>query len=233
MGRVIGSGFCRALLLLLLTCVGGRVMAANIACVGDSVTWGWDLTLTNRAQQCYPTQLQGLLGPRHTVRNFGTSGCTVVNKGNKPYSKDTNFVASTGSRPDIVVIMLGSNDAKSQNWRYTADFSTDYASLIAHYRALGARVYLATPPPVYNNGRYGITPAVVNDRVVPLVREVAVSAKAPLIDIFTALSGKPELFPDNVHPNGEGCKLIAQTVAAALSRGGLSDAKARPPAATP
>jgi acyl-CoA thioesterase I len=224
--RALGKGrFTLRLLCLLVACIAGEAAAARIACVGESVTWGWGLT--NRAQQSYPVLLQGMLGVQHTVRNFGTSGCTVLKKGDKPYWKDANFKASTEFKPDVVVLMFGSNDAKPQNWRYTADFSADCAELISHYRALGARVYLVTPPPIYGTGKFGITPGVVNASVVPLVRETAAGSKVPLIDMFTALSGKPECFLDTVHPNAEGAKVIAQTVAAALSRGGLNSVEAR------
>jgi acyl-CoA thioesterase I len=218
-GRAAGKGGWLAIALVLLTWSAGSAMAARIACVGDSITWGW--ALTNRAQQSYPAILQGLVGPQHIVKNFGTNGCTVLKEGDKPYWKAADFTASTEFKPDLVVIMLGSNDARPKTWRHVSDFLTNYVSLVEHYRALGARVYVATPPPVYAKGRYGIPPAVVNGEVVPLVREVAVTANAPLIDIYTALSGKPECFPDNVHPNLEGVKLIAQTVAAALTKGGL------------
>ncbi len=187
----------------------------KVACVGDSITWGWGLSDPNR--QSYPAVLQNLLGSQYTVKNFGTSGCTMLKQGDKPYWKDDNFSASTEFKPDIVVIILGSNDAKTQNWSHKADFMADFNSLIEHYNGHGARVYIGSPPPVYSGGRFGITPEVVNDQIVPLVRNVASSAKVQLIDIFTSLSGKANYFPDTVHPNADGCNLIAKTVAASLT----------------
>ncbi len=187
----------------------------KVACVGDSITWGWGLS--NRNHESYPAVLQTLLGSQYIVMNCGTSGCTMLKRGDMPYWNDANLGASTEFKPDIVVIILGSNDAKPQNWSHKSDFITDYHSMIEHYRGLGARVYIASPPPVYHGGRFGITPAVVNDQIVPLVRQVAANANVKLIDVFTALSGKPGYFPDTVHPNADGSRLIAQTVAASLT----------------
>ena len=197
-------------------------VAAKIACVGDSITYGYGLT--NRTQQSWPAVLQTLVGSKHTVQNFGSSGCTLLKKGDQPYWNDANFSASDAFKPDVVVVMLGTNDAKPQNWSHKADFAGDYNSMLDHYRALGALVYVALPPPVYPPGAYDINPDVLSGEVVPLIRQVAAAANAPLIDVFQALSGKASDFPDTVHPNVDGSQLIAQTVAAALQVGGFGGA---------
>ncbi|HEX2921424.1 MAG TPA: GDSL-type esterase/lipase family protein [Bacteroidales bacterium] len=190
--------------------------AAKIACVGNSITYGHGIT--NRDQQSYPAVLQSLLGGRHTVMNFGTSGCTLMKSGNMPYWKDRNFSASTEFKPDIVVLMLGTNDAKPMNWAHKDEFTTDYREMIDHYRKLGAKVYVAIPVPVYGDGAFNIDATVLNEQVVPLIRKIASEARAPVIDLFSALIGKPGLFPDEVHPTEEGAKLIAEAVAAILQK---------------
>ena len=110
-------------LVLLIIGWGSPALAAKIACVGDSITYGYGLS--NPSQQSYPAVLQSLLGSQHTVGNFGTSGCTLLKAGDKPYWNDANFSASDAFKPDVVVIMLGTNDAKPQNWSHKADFSAD------------------------------------------------------------------------------------------------------------
>jgi lysophospholipase L1-like esterase len=192
--------------------------ASKIACVGDSITYGYNLS--NPSTESYPAVLQTLLGNAHTVKNFGSSGCTLLKKGDKPYWNDTQFSASDSFKPDVVVVMLGTNDAKSQNWSHQAEFTGDYNSMIDHYRGLGALVYVAVPPPVVSPGNFQIDPNVLNTQIVPLVRQLAMAASAPTIDVYQAFSGKSSLLPDTVHPNAEGAKLIAQTVQAALQQGG-------------
>jgi acyl-CoA thioesterase-1 len=214
------SSWCFRLACGLLVAVSSwarPVVAAKIACVGDSITAGYGLS--NPSQQSYPSVLQTLLGAQHTVQNFGTSGCTLLKKGDKPYWNDGNYGASNTFKPDIVVIILGTNDAKPQNWSHKAEFAGDYASLISHYRGLGAQVFAATPPPVIPPGAFDISADVLNDEIVPLVRQIAADERAPLIEVFAALSGKDSYFPDKIHPNAEGAKLLAQTVATALQGG--------------
>ncbi len=195
------------------------VEAAKIACVGDSITYGYGLS--NPSQQSWPAVLQTLLGSPHTVQNFGSSGCTLLKLGDKPYWDDAAFSASDAFKPEVVVVMLGTNDAKPQNWSHKADFASDYNSMIQHYRALGALVYVAVPSPVYPPGAFSISPDVLSGEVVPLIRQVAADANAPRIDVFQALSDRASDFPDSVHPNVEGSKLIAQAIAAALQKGGF------------
>lgn len=198
--------------------------AAKIACVGDSITFGYNLS--DPSTQSYPAVLGVALGKGDTVQNFGVSGATLLKSGDKPYWDQASFDASTSFAPDVVIIMLGTNDAKPQNWSKKAQFSADYADLISHYRSLGALVYVAAPPPVYPPGAYDIPPDVVANEVVPLVEALAVQANAPLIDVFTALSDKAQDFPDTVHPNAAGAALIADTVRASLDMYGLGGAGA-------
>jgi len=196
--------------------------AAKIACVGDSITFGYNLT--DPSTQSYPAVLGMRLGSSDTVQNFGVSGATLLKSGDKPYWNEANFTASTSFAPDVVVVMLGTNDAKAQNWSNKAEFLPDYLDLIAHYRGLGALVYVAKPPPVYPPGAYDIPPDVVANEVVPLVEMIAGQASAPLVDVFTALSDKAEDFPDTVHPNAAGAALIADAVQASLDMYGLGGA---------
>lgn len=189
--------------------------AVKVACVGNSITYGFGLD--NREQQSYPAVLQSLLGNSYTVGNFGTNGCTMLRNGNKPYWTDPNFKAATDFNPDIVIIMLGTNDAKPFNWVFKDQFMADYLSLIEHFGKMGAKVYIGIPAPVYGNGNFSIDASILNNEVVPLIRQVAEKAGAPFIDVYKALSGRPDFFPDTVHPNADGASLIAKTVFDAIS----------------
>jgi acyl-CoA thioesterase-1 len=196
--------------------------AAKIACVGDSITYGSGLA--DPGTQSYPAVLGATLGSAHEVQNYGVSGATLLKNGDLPYWDQGRFTASTNFEPDVVVVMLGTNDSKAQNWSHEAEFSPDYLELIAHYRSLGALVYVATPPPVFPPGAFGIPPDVIEDEVVPLVRAIADEANAPLVEVFNGLSGQSANFPDTVHPNAAGAALIAEVVAAALEDHGFGGA---------
>jgi len=216
-----GSARASRLLAPLLAALlwGSTAEAKKIACVGDSITYGYGLS--DPATESYPAVLQSILGNEHTVQNFGVSGCTALKQGDKPYWNESAYASSTSFAPDLVIILLGANDTKPQNWQYQAEFATDYGALVEHYQTLGARVYVAIPTPVYGAGAFDISPQILSEQVVPLVQQVAVETGAPQIDLFDALGGQAALFPDNVHPNAAGARLIAETVAAALVRDGM------------
>ncbi len=220
---LLGCGGWTTVLLVALTYTSPAA-AAKIACVGDSITYGYGLS--NPSAQSYPAVLQTLVGSTHTVQNFGVSSCTLLKSGDRPYWKESAFTSSDTFDPDVVIVMLGTNDAKPQNWSHKADFTTDYRALVEHYRGLGALVYVAAPPPVFQAGAFTISPDVLNKEIVPLVRQIAADLDAPLIDVFQALTGKDSYFPDTIHPDAQGARLLAETVAAALREGGFGGATA-------
>lgn len=213
----------RAPIVLGISCVilgaaASAAAATNVACIGDSITAG--AGLTSPATQAYPPVLGGLLGADYTVKNFGVSGTTMLKNGDFPYWNTTQYTDSGTFGPNIVLIMLGTNDSKPQNWALQAQFDGDYTAMIQHYRDLGATVYAVLPPPVYDPGAFNISPSVLDGTIVPRIAQIASATSTPVIDVFDALSNHLELFPDTVHPNAAGDQLIAQTVFDALVAGG-------------
>ena len=61
----------------------------KVACVGNSVTYGYGIK--NRETNCYPAQLQQMLGDAYEVENFGHSGATLLNKGYRPYTQQEAY----------------------------------------------------------------------------------------------------------------------------------------------
>ncbi len=188
----------------------------RVACVGDSITFG--MGIKDREKNSYPAQLGRILGDGFEVRNYGNSGSTMLKKGDKPYWKQREFAAAKAFRPDVVVIKLGTNDTKPQNWKHGGDFAADYRAMIAEFRALkpAPDIYLCLPVPVFKT-RWGITDEVVNKDVIPAIRGVAKATGATLIDLNSPFEGKGGLVPDHVHPNAAGATIIAETVAEALA----------------
>jgi len=187
----------------------------RVACVGDSITYGSQVE--GRESNSYPAVLQGLLGEKFKVENFGVSGMTLLKKGDKPYWKNRIFKDATDFKPNIVVIKLGTNDSKPQNRTNITEFAGDLAALVDHFAAIDTKpkIYLCLPVPVYKT-LSGINEESVSTEIIPAIKKVAVEKKLPIIDLHTALSGQPLLFPDGVHPNAAGAKLIAQTVHASI-----------------
>ena len=96
--------------------IKGGTVPVVVACVGDSITEG--IGATRADQYSYPAQLQGLLGEGYAVHNYGASGMTLLAEGDYPYIRQERYAASLACPCDVVLLMLGTNDSKPQNWRF-------------------------------------------------------------------------------------------------------------------
>lgn len=192
-----------------------RKDAIRVACVGNSITFG--AGVKNRTRDSYPSVLGRLMGDRYWVKNFGVSGRTLMNKGDRPYMKEAAYKQALAFNPNIVIIKLGTNDSKSFNWKYKADFTNDLQTLIDAFKALPAqpKIYLCYPSKAYM-AEESINDDIISKEIIPMIKKVAKKHNLPVIDLHTAMDGKPELFPDRIHPNEEGAKVMAKAVYEAI-----------------
>lgn len=187
----------------------------RVACVGDSITYG--ARIFNREAKCYPAQLGAMLGTNYVVKNFGVNGATLLKHGDIPYWRTRAFKAALDFRPDMSIINLGANDAAPYNWIYKYEFAKDYTELIRIFQTNGcSAVWICYPAPTYP-GPYDFTEPVVVNEIIPMINEIARQTGAKIIDLHRPLSGRPELFPDTVHPNAEGARLMAAAVFTAIT----------------
>jgi len=206
-------------LLICLLCLGATGPAAaqaiKVACIGDSITEGANVdTPTINA---YPIVLGRLLGTNYQTRNFGVSGRTLLRKGDFPYWNELAFQNATNYGPNIVTIMLGTNDSKPQNWKYKDQFAGDLRDMIDIFANLPShpRVFVCLPVPAYAV-QFGIDPDIIKNQIIPILKQVAKEKGAMTVDMYTALSGRPELFSDQIHPNAAGDVIIAKTLQGAV-----------------
>lgn len=208
-------------LIPLLLGIFQNVYTLKVACVGDSITYG--AKLEDRIFESYPARLQQFLGADYLVKNFGASGYTLQKDGNFPYWDHPNFQKSSDFQPDIVLIMLGTNDTKPYNWSGTEAFLSDYRDLIAHYQDLESspQIILMTPATVFPQSfqpsdAYQMQEDVA-DIIAAAVRKLAREEDLPLIDIHTATASHPEyFFLDGVHPDSAGAREIARLASQAV-----------------
>jgi lysophospholipase L1-like esterase len=188
----------------------------RIACVGDSITQG--IHTMNMRLDAYPSQLQRMLGKDWIVGNFGVSGHTLLNKGDQPYQKTRTFTDALHFNPDLVVIMLGTNDAKDKNWQFKSEFIADYKSLIEEFKALPShpRIFICRPPPLPKDGKQEI-PAAPLDEQVPLLESIARDEQVAIIDMHAPLVDHMDLITDRIHPGTAGSNLLAKTVYRSLT----------------
>jgi acyl-CoA thioesterase I len=214
-------------LICLASLAGVLASPIRLACVGDSITWGYGIS--NRADNCYPAQLAVMLGTNWEVRNFGVNATTLLHQGDLPYIKQPAYAKALAYKPDVVIVDFGANDSKHpddgsldaakapNNWRYKTNFIGDYEEMIAAFREANskARIFICLPTPDYP-GRWGINDKTIRLEVIPMIRRVARDSHVTVIDFYAALSGRQELFPDTVHPSAAGARLLAAAVYRAL-----------------
>ena len=197
----------------------------RIAAVGDSITYG---NLSLRAGEGnYPLALARLLGcpERAIVANFGESGATVSTVPRRrghgvPYNTTRAFQGAVRFLPHVIVLMLGTNDAKPKVWALGA-FERHLAALVDTLMAQpqARLLYIMLPPGVGSSGGpygVGIDSATLETSVIPALRRFASRRGLPLIDLHAAYG--VALHHDGVHPSRAGHDLIAGVVHAALCK---------------
>ena len=184
----------------------------RVACVGDSLTYS--------SEYCY--DLMVVLGDGYDVRNFGVGSTTINLISETPYMDTTAFQDALDFEPDIVVIMLGTNDAHPSLFLYNATFVGDYLTLIHVFQELSSnpKIWLVLPPPIFSNQLGLVGSEYFEQTIIPYIRQVADEADLPVIDVYSLLIDYPEYFPDGVHPekamSNWGNEPAAQTIAAAI-----------------
>ena len=212
------------MLIMVLTAVAGSKI--KVACVGNSVTWG--MTIIDREKNCYPAQLQKMLGDKYEVRNFGHSGTTLLQHGHRPYVDQQEYQDALNFKADLVIIHLGLNDTDPRNWpEYSEEFNADYIRLIDSFRQANpkAKIWICLMTPIFErHPRFESGTRNWHAQIQKHIRQVATATRVPLIDLNTPLYSRPDLLADAIHPNAEGAKIIAETVYGALTGnyGGLA-----------
>lgn len=192
---------------------------------GDSITVGWTseenpsgtppYLLSTLTTDAYPSVLQSLLNARYTEQTV-----TVANEGKGgERAQDAMSRASAafnGSRPQVVLIMMGYNDLGVGDAGIEPGVRA-VNDLVKEARFRGARVLLATltPPPIgVNRGIGTSTISRFNERL----RDVARGENVPLVDVYAAWAHDPNRYnsADGRHPNKAGYRLIAETFLTAI-----------------
>ena len=191
----------------------------KVALVGDSVTYGH--SIKNWPKNNYPALLSENLGDKYCVKSYGVSGSTVQPDGDQPYNKTKAYTWSHEYEADIIVLMLGSNDSKPENWKGAEKFREEYQKLLDSYKQAENEptILICTPPTAYypegvteGLSNYDIQPAIIED-IAEIVKDIAKENNCMLINVNDLTDDRRDLFGnDNVHPNNKGAQAIASIV---------------------
>ena len=206
--------------------------ALKVACIGDSITYGFGLP--EREANCYPRQLQLLLDDKFPggfeVRNFGNSGRGIYldsmrGREKRGYRWMKEHDVSVAWKPDIVICNLGINDCGEYIKEYSGgrtrgQFVRDYMQLLGDYRKANpkVRIYMWTKlSPLAEGQKFYRSPEPFLmqadlEKVAGSMKAVGLDMQEPLRDSMDSV-----LAVDKIHPNADGAKIIAETTFRALT----------------
>ncbi len=218
---------------LLLSTLNQQAKTIRVACVGDSLTqssgYPYELWKLLGASAPYTIGNYSMIpsgnstannGTRYAIGNFGAGSTTVLRNTETPYMNTSAFLDALLFHPDVVIIMLGTNDAQPNLEQFNASFVGDYLHLVASFQALEhkPKIWIVLPPPIFSNQSGKLDSVYFSSTIISDTRQVAQEADLATIDIFSILRGYPNYFPDGEHPNSTGAELIAKTVYQAITK---------------
>lgn len=181
----------------------------RIACVGNSITYGY---LTASVEETYPYKLQEMLGKNFEVRNFGVPGAAVQFDKFITYLKTEAYSNLKLFKPEIIILKLGTNDSRPDEWTNEDFFYADYLRLVRKMKNISNRVYLCYPIPPYGT-KWAQRNEIMRDKVIKLIKRIAEEEKLPVIDLYhTDMQNSRNYFPDGIHPTSKGYDIIAKRV---------------------
>ena len=196
--------------------------AVRVACIGNSITDGHGIDMSG--SRGYPAQLQRLLGENYVVKNYGRSARTMLEKGDNPYMKERAWRDALAFKPNVVVIKLGTNDSKPDNWKYGKEFEQDLRTMLTALKeASNPRIILCTPVPAYKPS-WAISDSVIVNEIIPIINKVAKKERMEVIDLHTLFhnnDGK-QMQSDGIHPTEQGDAQMARAVFDAITSRGAN-----------
>lgn len=170
---------------------------AKILAFGDSLTYGTGAS----PEHSYPAELQALVG--RTVINAGVPGETT--------SGGLERLASTldEHKPQLVILCEGGNDMLRKEDRKQQHANLD--AMIREIRGRGMSVVLLGVP----------EPKIFSPKSEPMYGELARQYRLPLEnEILPEVESDRSRKSDQIHPNDQGYKDVAQAVAKLLRAAG-------------
>lgn len=187
--------------------------ALRVACVGDSIT---AVGHTSSVAHHYPNQLQDILDATHgngtySVTNLGVCGAALQKNVHNSWWNTGAYKTLVANRWDIVMVMLGTNDAHPYAWPAEnhencdnatletlshCNYANDYKALLDVIKTVGPDA--STPPEVHimiptaemkTDGDFPMIINTVLPHLIPLIGEANSDIVSSVIDVYTEMGG--------------------------------------------
>ena len=140
----------------------------------------------------------------------------MLNKGDLPYMDEMAWRDALAYKPDIVIIKLGTNDSKPQNWQYGSEFRHDLEQMIQALRPSQPQIILCTPIPALSSN-WGINDSIITNAIIPIQQKVAKKYGLRVVDLHSLYANDSEkMLTDGIHPDGKGAQRLADIIAAEI-----------------
>ncbi len=181
----------------------------RIACVGNSITYGY---LTNSVEETYPYKLQKMLGDSVEVRNFGVPGAAVQFDKFTTYLKTEAYKDLKLFRPEVIIVKLGTNDSRPDEWVNEDFFYADYLRLVRRMKSISDQVYLCYPILPYGF-KWQQRDDILRNKVMKLIKRVSEEEQLPVINLYREeMRDSVNYYPDGIHPTSNGYDIIAKII---------------------
>lgn len=184
----------------------GNKNPSVIACVGDSITYGYGVS----ENESYPACLSELFGEDTSVLDYGVNGATGTDGCSMSYSSMNAYSLAKESKADIYIVMFGTNDAHEGFWN-KENYLSSIKNMLDEFKSSNpdTKIILMQPPAVFTNG---ISDDIIKGELHETVSELAEKYKATLIDLYSLTEGNEAFFSDGVHPTADGYREIAECI---------------------
>ena len=226
------------ILLVVMAAAGLKADTTRIACVGNSITYGFYPSTEHRDTGAYPALLMKALRVYYmtqwiptltdTVYNWGVINTTMQKEQNDsfPYWTSVDFPRVVACRPAIVTICLGTNDSKPWNWVAASPvlYSNDYQAMIDTFSHIAThpKIFACLPTACSNNNTSSVKDSVLLKHIIPCIRTIAATNNIPVIDLhtpfikyvnYTGTQTQTSFWqntpPDGIHPQDSGHRILA------------------------
>ena len=187
----------------------------TIVFVGDSISCGVGASSKNTRFSTVAVKLLSAGEIKYNEKNIAISGSTMCDQ-LWPVFKASGYPYRLNDvlkiKPDVLVLQHGVNDNGVRC--SLADYVWSYRQFVREVKKAlpNTRIICMTITPTWRSPENMQWLAMAN----AAIQEIAARENCVVVQINQALDGKKNFFPDRLHPNDEGHKLMAETLAAAI-----------------